>query len=207
MNEMRRFLEQLEALSWNEPNVAIRTTATLLSAVSLDHVRDLLSDWSDEALDQCAWESHETSTHFKWRLHRGTRDSFQVWLHEYKSQSLLRAGYADSVHDHRYWFASKILVGGFKQTTYRVSERDEGSFDAEEVERTSLDAGRVYIVAPDAVHSIADFEHPTLTLLVRSKATKPFSTEIRRREGRAVHYYPLRTRIRAFLESPRQDQR
>jgi hypothetical protein len=196
MNEMRRFIKRLETLSWNSPGEAIHVAAALMSDVSCEHIQSLLMAWSDVTLDRCAWESHETSTHFKWLLHRGSADAFQVWLHEYKPQSLLRTGYADSIHDHRYWFASKLMAGGFTQTTYHVSEHADETFDVQEIGKMSYDAGTIYIVDPDAVHTLSDFKHPTMTLLIRSRATKPFSTEIRASEGRVIHYYPLRTRIR-----------
>ncbi len=199
---MRGLIERLESLPWDAPGDAIRSAANLLSDVSWEHVQDFLDSWNDPKLDQCAWESHETSTHFKWLLHRGSDDAFQVWLHEYKSPSLLRDGYADSIHDHRYWFASKILSGGFTQSSYRMSENQDGGCDAAEIGKISFDAGSVYVVDPDEIHAISDFKHPTLTLLVRSRATKPFSTEIRAREGRAVRYYPLRTRIRSLRGGP-----
>ncbi|MGH9194329.1 MAG: hypothetical protein ACRD1T_01145 [Acidimicrobiia bacterium] len=181
------------------PEDAVHRAADLLQGVSLEHVQDFLAAWNDVELDDCARESNETSTHFQWRVHRGPEDGYEIWLHEYKPQGLLRSGYADSIHDHRYWFASSLLAGGFTQTTYCVEE-STGVRRLRETGKVSFTKGTAYVVDPSAVHSISDFSYPTLTLLVRSRAIKPYSTEFRLSDGRAVHYYPLRTRIRLLRD-------
>src|SRR5690349_7481848 len=62
--------------------------------------------------------SRETTTHFAWCLRDNPAEDFTFWLHEYKEQRDWRAGYAETVHNHRYHFCTTILRGGYLHERY-----------------------------------------------------------------------------------------
>ena len=82
---------------------------------------------------QATWviaHSRETTTHFAWCLRDEPDEPFTFWLHEYKPFADWRAGYADSVHNHRYHFCTTILKGAYLHERYAAAIKPDNGLIA-----------------------------------------------------------------------------
>ncbi|WP_331769115.1 hypothetical protein OG948_35420 (plasmid) [Embleya sp. NBC_00888] len=121
-------------------------------------------------------------------LHRGFRLRLHVWRH----------GFADTPHQHRFSYASRILSGGYEHTTYTTgqdlapphgftqfdrhiplgSEPVGSSIDSTEFKVTGifpLGEGDYYFQSSDMDLSSTTVAPDTVTLFVRGPAVRPCS--------------------------------
>lgn len=122
--------------------------------------------------DAVTSRSRETTTHFAWCLRDRPGEPFTFWLHEYKSQREWRAGYADSVHNHRYHFSTTIVRGGYLHERYRADiDQTTGLVRGVVLVRsTPCEAGAAGMVLTDEFHRIPIAADDTVTFLVKSRA-------------------------------------
>lgn len=192
------YLASLNTLDWSELSSTYTSVDKLLR--HLDSQRHLLIKYLEmtdhKELIRRIDLSHELTTHYKWFIHKDISARYSVWIHEYKNKALRRLGYAGVLHDHRYWFSSLVLCGGFTHTFYSLNKSlDASSFDERWVgDEKRFIRGNVYTMNPDMIHSIEEIEDPTITLVIRSKAIKPYSNEYDLNSKSIVHHYPLPTR-------------
>ena len=196
---MREIIGGLDALDWENLNEAHKGAEGLLAYINsrreLLHA-EFLSHSFEERLRRTRL-SHETSTHFKWYMHRSAELGYEIWLHEYKSKEFRKPGYAEVPHNHRYWFTSLILTGSFKHHIYRVERAPQENLlrSMTVTKQLHYNAGDIYTNAPDVVHSIFEIEEPTLTLLIRSRAVKLYSESFNSDNNKITRYYPFSARI------------
>lgn len=197
-------IETLNSFDWNNLEATYRQVAELLRQVNLN--RDLLrAEFESVGLHELQRRielSHETATHYKWYVYKEPERGYVIWLHEYKSAALRRMGYAEVPHNHRYWFSSLILAGGFQHYYYSPDRIEDGSsfITMPVLEETYRTAGDVYTVDPDRVHSIAQLEEPTLTLIIRSRGVRDHSESFDLQTSAITRYYPFSSRIANFKQ-------
>ena len=202
---MTRFFEQivskLSEHTWSNLTESHSLIESLLEKLKSE--RDLLRDefkaHSPIERLSTALASREPTTHFKWLIFRDPGFRFEVWLHEYKSKELLRPGYAVVPHNHVYQFSSLILTGGFRHIAYKVSRssQDETSFDDIRVSaETSLNRNMIYTLTSDEVHSLAEIQEGTITLVINSASNRTFSEEFNMQSRRVIKHYPLPVRVK-----------
>jgi hypothetical protein len=137
--------------------------------------------------------SLELSSHYKWLL-GGTAQSYLVWLHQYKQpQEFAKAStFAASIHDHRLWFASRVITGGLDVTWYeaRIAGR-KAQLSAIETRRLGVDT--VIQMTADEIHGINSVEEGTFTLLIQGPAERGFSTAFNISDGTMRRNYDLAT--------------
>ena len=137
----------------------------------------LLALPTDQANGGRSGRSRETTTHFAWCLRDRPDEPFTFWLHEYKEQRDWRAGYADSVHNHRYHFCTTILRGGYQHERYwRRSPADTALIASTELlTSTPCPVGASDSLLASDFHRIPRAVDGTMTFLVKSREVTPWS--------------------------------
>ncbi|MEU4443103.1 hypothetical protein AB0K14_37015 [Actinosynnema sp. NPDC050801] len=122
-------------------------------------------------------KSRETTTHFAWCLRDEPAEPFTFWLHEYKPQRDWRAGYADSIHNHRYHFCTTILSGSYLHERFTADVADDGGAILSTTLLRSAEAheGASGTMLAHEFHRIPKAADDTMTFLVKSRAVSPWS--------------------------------
>jgi predicted metal-dependent enzyme (double-stranded beta helix superfamily) len=199
MRLLSNVVRTLDSLDWSDLASTHETIEEVLAELyeSRESLREEMATLGDSELEQQEELSHETTTHFKWYVHKGLSPRYKVWIHEYKERGLRRSGYAEVPHDHRYWFTSLVLLGGFEHHIYRVEGAgDSDCFESiEEVRSSECRKGTVYTVDPTMVHALSRIAEPTLTVVVRSGAVRPYSQTFDVESRKVTKYFPLSSRL------------
>jgi hypothetical protein len=140
-------------------------------------LRAHLLELPNEQADTIVKRSRETTTHFAWCLRDEPTEPFTFWLHEYKEQHDWRAGYADSVHNHRYHFCTTILRGGYQHERYTAVVSPDTSLisAAELLTSTPCPVGASDSLLSSDFHRIPRAVDGTMTFLVKSREVTPWS--------------------------------
>lgn len=141
--------------------------------------------------------SRETTTHFAWCLLDSPVDSFSFWLHEYKAQPDWRAGYADSVHNHRYHFCTTILRGSYLHERYETTHDPRtGLIDSARLRgRTLCQVGACATMLADEYHRIPEAASDTMTFLVKSRPVSTYSLSYDPATGIGHRHVPVEVRL------------
>lgn len=179
-------------------------TATWLAAQPglLPTIRDWLRALPPDAAAAIAAGSRETTTHFAWRLAAPTGMPFSFWLHEYKPRREWLAGYANTVHNHRYHFCTTVLAGGYRHEWHdvRLDPRTAATC-APQASSVRLraseqwDPGPVRSVAADEWHRIPTARDGTVTFLVKSRPVRRHSVSVEPETLRTTRHVPVEERI------------
>lgn len=177
---------QLADLDWDDRAGSHARAAELLPAEipAGTAVADLLASLDRRAVVS---RSVEKTTHFKWFL-GGDDDRFELWLHQYKPAAKRRVGHAVVAHNHRFWFTSMLLEGGFTSRTFDA-ERTSAGWDLRSKRDQELVAGATFIVDPDEIHALVAISDPAVSLLIQSKPIRSFSEVYE--AGEKTRYYDL----------------
>lgn len=195
----------LDSLNWDDMLATSSRLEQLLTRInnSRQALRDAFRSIPRERLEDIADLSHETTTHYKWYVLGDPKRRYIVWLHDYKPESLRRPGYAEVPHNHRYWFTSLILAGGFRHHIYKVvrNELDPHTYKSIDLIATSShEKGTIYSIDPETVHSLSELKEPTLTLVVQSRPYKQYSEVFSLHDHKIQHYYAFSSRIDTFSD-------
>jgi hypothetical protein len=141
--------------------------------------------------------SRETTTHFAWCLRDRPNEPFTFWLHEYKEQRDWRAGYADSVHNHRYHFCTTILRGGYLHERYTalLSPRSSLIASAELLTSTPCQVGASDSLFASDFHRIPKAVDGTMTFLVKSREVTPWSLSYDPLTRESHRHVPVESRL------------
>lgn len=157
------------------------------------HLRTLPAD---EAMEVVA-RSKEATTHFAWCLYDRPGDAFSLWLHEYKPCRNWLPGYANSVHNHRYHFATTLLSGGYLHERFTAELDDAGTAIlavTRQLATVYTEGAGGYVLAHE-FHRIPQAEDHTMTLLVKSRMVAPYSLSYDPTSGRSLRHIPMRDRL------------
>lgn len=151
----------------------------------------------DEQADAVIRRSRETTTHFAWCLRDQPGEPFTFWLHEYKEQRDWRAGYADSVHNHRYHFCTTILRGSYLHERYtaELSPETELISSTELVAATPCQAGASNTLLASDFHRIPQATDGTMTFLVKSREVTPWSLSYDPTTCESHRHVPVESRL------------
>lgn len=182
----------LGALDWADPGPAHHAAQRLLAAI--DDPRSLLSEIA--AADPARTEydrSSEKTTHFKWFVAEDPGERFSLWLNTYKPATHRRTGHAEVAHNHRFWFTSLVLSGGFTHATFTADGPQLTLAD-----ETMLRAGDSFVVDPAEIHALRDLQDETVTLIVQSTPVRAYSDVYE--GGTVTRYHDLPSSRRALNE-------
>jgi hypothetical protein len=147
--------------------------------------------------DAITRRSRETTTHFAWCIRDRPEEPFTFWLHEYKEQRDWRAGYADSVHNHRYHFCTTILQGGYLHERYSaiLSPDTEMISSAELLRATPCPVGASGSLLASDFHRIPRATDGTMTFLVKSREVTPWSLSYDPSTQESQRHVPVESRL------------
>jgi predicted metal-dependent enzyme (double-stranded beta helix superfamily) len=186
-----KLIGQLEQLNWNEVENAMPQVAHILSNSyeSIESLKEDLANISREQYSQTIAHSADLSSHKKFFVYRSEQQKFSIWINQFKTER--KSGFANSIHNHRYWFASVPLKGGFIQNIHdRLSSRI--------IKTERIEQGKAYYISPNAVHSFDEIFPETVTLLVRSRAYFPYSESYDEQTETVKRHYSLASKIDEF---------
>jgi hypothetical protein len=151
----------------------------------------------NEQADAVIKRSRETTTHFAWCLRDRPDEPFTFWLHEYKEQHDWRAGYADSVHNHRYHFCTTILRGGYLHERYFATMSAETDLIAstELLTSTPCAVGASDSLLSSDFHRIPRAVDGTMTFLVKSREVTPWSLSYDPTTCESHRHVPVESRL------------
>jgi len=160
-------------------------------------LRTHLLELPNEQADLMIRRSRETTTHFAWCLRDRADEPFSFWLHEYKQQRDWRAGYADSVHNHRYHFCTTILRGGYLHERYTatLSANSEEISSAELLQSTPCPVGASGSLLATDFHRIPRATNGTMTFLVKSREVTPWSLSYDPLTQESHRHVPVESRL------------
>jgi hypothetical protein len=187
-------LERLSKLDWRHDEVALETTSRILGASEIPRmvVEHEFAAWKQSgSLPSTELLSRETPTHWKWFI-GGRIEGPLLWVHEYKPAKLIRVGYAQSIHDHRYSFCSSIIRGGYVHRTFALYDHRVPTV----CDTRTFVAPSVYVLHADVIHSIDDIQDGTLTLIVQAPKRRGYSTEYFENGAEPHRHYDFASRAR-----------
>jgi hypothetical protein len=146
--------------------------------------------------------SRETTTHFAWCLRDRPGEPFTFWLHEYKEQRDWRAGYADSVHNHRYHFCTTILRGSYLHERYAAAIKPDSGLisDTELLAATECPEGAAGSLLASDFHRIPRAMNGTMTFLVKSREVTPWSLSYDPLTRESQRHVPVESRLSRLAE-------
>jgi hypothetical protein len=161
----------------------------------------LLTMPNDEA-NAIIKRSRETTTHFAWCLRDKPDEDFTFWVHEYKEQRDWRAGYAESVHNHRYHFCTTILRGGYQHERYlaMLSPQSHLIASTELLTTTPCPVGASESLLASDFHRIPMAVDGTMTFLVKSRQVTPWSLSWDPLTHESHLHVPVESRLSKLVE-------
>jgi hypothetical protein len=162
------------------------------------HLLGLPTEQAGAVIDR----SRETTTHFAWCLRDRPDEPFTFWLHEYKEQRDWRAGYADSVHNHRYHFCTTILKGAYLHERHTAAIRpDDGLIASTELlTATECQRGAAGSLLASDFHRIPRAMDGTMTFLVKSREVTPWSLSYDPLTRESHRHVPVESRLSRLAE-------
>lgn len=151
--------------------------------------------------EEVALSARETSTHYVWPLHTTTA-GFQTTLNEFKQLTDTSQGYATTVHDHRYSFASLMLAGSYQQVRLAVEiAAQDRVANVRELGYDFLEVGQVVFVDHQDFHLLRQIQNGTLTLLIKCPPSKEQSTSIDIATRTARTHVPVELRMPMLIRA------
>jgi hypothetical protein len=189
----------MSSLDWSERASAHTRTAEAFAAMGAQRLaRDLGSDLS---ITVDLGRSVEKTSHYKWFLGGPEDGSFELWIHEYKPQSLRREGHATVAHNHRFWLSSIVLRGGFTDSRFRRDDNSDSLLT--EISSNRMRTGETMVIDADEIHSLSELQDGTITLVVQSAPIRSYS-EVFESGSRKV-YFDLEAKLIDLGESLRRE--
>lgn len=196
---IRELSRRLDLLDWKIPESAIKEVAMILPTLNIQDLKDELNVYEYEQYLKTISMSHETPSHYKWFLYKNLEKGYSIWINEFKKLANRNYGFATTIHNHRYCFASLVLKGSLQQHLHSIENRIEMHFDnAPVIETIKVHRSNSYFINSDQIHSFGSIEDNTITLLIRSKALKSYSESFNVNEGKIKRHYSLASRISDF---------
>jgi hypothetical protein len=198
---MKHLIKQLDLLSWDDSNwrkyaADILCDTSHLSTMVYDHMRS----WDPRQVSEKDNGSHNTSTHYKWLVHRDDDLRFTLWLHDYLPNEERGPGYAEVPHNHRYDVCSIVLNGGYTSVLYDASNA------LQVIEKPTLRSGDVLSLHHNEVHALTEICEGTLTLFIEGPTITRFSTAFYP-DGRRRNFVDFPGRRKQFFDRLKSSER
>jgi hypothetical protein len=174
-------LGRLRALDWNDLDQLAADVTPLLEELATDKA------WLANAMDTLLDDPHlapmceRLAELDKLVLLDDPLSKARIRMH------VFRQGYFDRPHNHRFWFATRILTGAYRHTIYGDFPDVTPDIDVHSITPKIIKferAGAGYVIGDTLVHSVAAVTN-TVTLTVRGPARKDRMIIIDQQAGRA----------------------
>jgi hypothetical protein len=167
------------------------------SRTGLALIREAMSELLSEAavVDRIRVTARETSTHYVWPLYLG-KSGCGLVINEFKDPPHMATGYAKTLHNHRYSFASLVLSGGYKQVRSRVDLAESGqSVRVRTIGQDDIIRGSIVAVNHQDFHQLTHISDHTMTLLAKCPAVKESSISVDIDTLRVSRHVPVEARL------------
>jgi 8-oxo-dGTP diphosphatase len=192
-------IAELDNLNWENLPQTFEQIPKLLKDFSprIDEFRKSISSFPVNKFSRIIALSHDLPSHYKWFLYKSPLHNYSIWINEYKKDR--QYGYANTIHNHRYWFASLLLKGYFHQAFHKAEGWNGKEFNSiPVVDELHTGSGDVYALSPEIIHSFPKIEDETVTLLIRSKALYDYSTSFNNNTKKSTNHYSFKTKLPHF---------
>jgi hypothetical protein len=184
------------------------------------HAAELLAGWSQQAGAPArlatylrglpgpervavAARSRETATHYAWCLADDPAEPWSVWVNEYKDPGRWPRTYANSVHNHRYDFCTRILAGGYRHEVWDARwVPADGRLTAVRLRhRQDAGQGTVLVVPAESFHRLPTARAGTMTLLVKMRARFGYSISYDPATRTTQVHIPIEARLDHLIDA------
>lgn len=166
-------------------------------------IRTALVQWCEASADMIKFRAgaRETATHYVWPL-ISSGSGCSVCINEFKDPSEMAAGYATTLHDHRYSFVSMVLSGGYTQIRDAIELRDRCRVSQiYELGRDVMTEGDIVVVHHADFHRLEDIRRSTVTLVVKCPAAKDESISIDFVTHKITRHLPVEARVGRLMQT------
>lgn len=166
-------------------------------------IRWAVFQWLSEsaAIDQLRRAARETSTHYVWPLH-ACGNGFSLVINEFKDPLHMTVGYATTLHNHRYSFASLVLSGGYGQVLSDVDMAGPGGNSRIRVLASDdISRGDIVTVHHSEFHRLTYISHGTVTLVAKCPPAKESSTSVNLTTMTMSRHVPVEARFEKLMKS------
>lgn len=161
----------------------------------IEDFKSELEHLNDQAFKAILMLSRETPTHYKWHMLSIPEKASTIWLHEYKSHFIRSGGYAQSIHNHRYPMSALLLTGGYRCTSYSVTQIHDQRIDVRATGSRPVTEGSTYSMRADDFHSVTEIKDGTVSILVQGQAVRPYSVSVDAESRLASCHVPIEGRL------------
>jgi hypothetical protein len=148
--------------------------------------------------------SKETSTHFVWVVASSSLSGARLCLHQFKRPSTSSVSHANTIHNHRYNFASLILRGGYIEQVYDLDDvglEIDGVASVPEPTETRVSVGQTTMVHHRRFHRVDQLLPATLTLVMKAPPVTAHSVSIDVETGVVAAHYSWNERVRRLVDA------
>jgi hypothetical protein len=144
--------------------------------------------------------ARETSTHYVWPVYTAA-SGYRIVINEFKNPKQMVAGYATTLHNHRYSFVSLMLSGRYRQVLCEVEMDGYGHATRLcEIGNDNVTQGSIVALDGDMFHCLTDIKNRTMTLVVRCPAAREASISVDIRTLRTSRHLPVEARIVELMD-------
>ncbi len=196
-NDIRAFFARIDHLAGHDLDELIGPLTWIYGGKGANAARQQFADWLSREADLRSLKTatRETPTHFIWPLYQSPA-GFSVVINEYKDPLHMGDGYAKTIHDHRYSFASVVLRGGYTHCRSTLTFANHGELaGVVDAQPDSVSEGGITLVGHQSFHRLTAIMDHTVTLLVKSPPVKAYSTSADLSTHRLARHMPADTRV------------
>lgn len=166
-------------------------------------IRESLRQWlvTTADLDRLRVTARETSTHYVWPL-VANANGYSLVINEFKHPQEMMAGYAKTLHDHRYSFVSLLLSGGYTQVRSDIEMLGTGqAYRISDLSRDILTESDIVAINHAEFHRLVTISERTVTLVARCPAVKGESLSVDPGTRRVTRHVPVEARVRHLIQA------
>jgi hypothetical protein len=199
-----RLFGQLDALSCSTRTQDLDAVVRDWCAyIDIWAIRQALLQWLKQSasLDELRMSARETATHYVWPVYAAA-SGHSVVINEFKEPEHMVAGYATTLHNHRYSFTSLMLSGRYRQVRCAVEMNEFGQATGlHELGNDDVTEGSIVAIDHNMFHRLADIKDRTITLVIRCPAVKESSISVDIRTLRTSRHLPAETRVVQLMDA------
>src|SRR5579859_1092186 len=199
MNRLiNELLAQLESMSHRADEYELtKLLARWCGGTELSVIRQAIAQWLSESVvvERLRRAARETSTHYVWPMYV-CGNGYGLTINEFKDPEFMSSGYANTLHNHRYSFASLVLSGGYRQVRSNVEMSEVGGrARVSAIAEDSVIHGDVVPVNHEEFHRLTHISDRTVTLVVKCPAVKESSISVDIKTLKVRMHVPVESRL------------
>jgi hypothetical protein len=195
---MNELLTQLESISHRADEYELtKLLAGWRNGTELPMIRQAIAQWLSESavVERLRGAARETSTHYVWPLYV-CGNGYGLTINEFKDPEFMAFGYANTLHNHRYSFASLVLSGGYRQVRGSVELSGmSGNAQVSVIAEDSIIHGNIVAMHHQEFHRLTHISDRTVTLVAKCPAVKESSISVDIKTLKVSRHVPVESRL------------